>query len=456
MKIRKTARSISIKNASGRTSLKHNNREKSLTNVDSDRTKYNRTLVKENLRDVYEREFGESLLKYNEKQKRGDRKIKDYFSHVRNSDSLELQREEIIQIGDKDNYGLPFSQKWEDAADMYESFFEKWKEKNPNLVPYNVVIHLDESSPHMHINYVPVAKGYKRGLEKQPGFSKALENQGFSGNKKQIFSDWRNEQVEIMSEIMSEYGVSRKLVGKNDFKNHYEYKKFARELAHLRSEKERLEKDTSELSLIKKRLEGKCERYKSEESKLELSLDLIKTSVSKNKEILKGQKEKWEEIEEKKRFIAKEYGNEKYINDLECEPFFERTITGKKEVIDKVVVSKSAFMQVEEVVNSAIESRIWTEERFKEELGNNKRLEGLLNKTKEKVEYWRNSWNKLNDEVSDELEPAVKQLDKFKDWALGKFEKIGYKKSDVVRDFESQKSEDENKKHIERSSDFER
>lgn len=138
---------------------------------------------------------------------------------------------------------LPLWQEWEKAANMYEEFFEQWKEQNSNLIPYNVVIHMDEASPHMHINYMPVAEGYKRGLEKQPSFSKALENQGLTGNKKQRFSDWRNQQLESIEEIMKENSLERKEVGKNHFKNHYEYQEVMQEVENLRSERDNLQSE---------------------------------------------------------------------------------------------------------------------------------------------------------------------------------------------------------------------
>lgn len=68
-------RSISIQNAGGKSSIRHNNREKDRPNIDTERTQYNRTLFKGNLKEVYERKFGPALESYNVKQKRDYRKI---------------------------------------------------------------------------------------------------------------------------------------------------------------------------------------------------------------------------------------------------------------------------------------------------------------------------------------------------------------------------------------------
>ena len=429
-------RSISIQNAGGKSSIKHNNREKELKNVDTERTEYNRTLVQENLREVYEREFGPSLERYNAKQKRDDRKIKDYFSHVRKSDSLELQREEIIQIGDKDNYSLPFGQEWEETADMYEEFFEQWKEQNPNLVPYNVVIHMDEASPHMHINYVPVAEGYKRGLEKQPSFSKALENQGFTGNKKQRFSDWRNQQLESIEGIMKEHSLERKEVGKNHFKNHYEYQEAMQEVENLRSERDKAQEHVNRLAGIANSLERKNEGLESERRQLETRVQELKEKRNKNVDILEKQKKEWDKVKEWKVGFNEHRNTSRYVQKIHAEPFMERTLTGKRESSEKVVVSKAALSKVEKTVNNSRQAQWIAESEFQDERAKNDELKKALTKERQESAYWREAWDKLNDRVEKSLEPVVNKLRAFRDWTLDKFEESGHKRATVLESFE--------------------
>lgn len=36
-------------------------------------------------------------------------------------------------------------------------------ERNPNLKVFNAIMHLDEETPHPHIDYVPFSTGNKRG-----------------------------------------------------------------------------------------------------------------------------------------------------------------------------------------------------------------------------------------------------------------------------------------------------
>lgn len=432
-------RSISIQNAGGRSSIRHNNREKELKNVDTERTQYNRTLVQENLREVYEREFGPALERYNAKQKREDRKIKDYFSHVKKSDSLELQREEIIQIGDKDNYSLPLWQEWEKTADMYEEFFEQWKEQNPHLVPYNVVIHMDEASPHMHINYVPVAEGYKRGLEKQPSFSKALENQGFTGNKKQRFSDWRNQQLESIETIMNKNGLERKEVGKNHFKNHYEYQEVMQEVENLRSERDYLQNKLDHLSERKKGLERKIKPLEDELNKTESKIAKADTVISK-------QKEEWHKFKSWKEGFKEHRESSNYVLALPTEPVIERTIAGKREVADKVMVSKSDLQKVEKTINHARQAQWISESELQEERQENKHLKKALSDEREQSDYWREAWNELNERVEKSLKPLTRSLEKFKAWSFEAFERLGYEREYVRETFDSDMAEEEQRR----------
>lgn len=436
-------RSISIQNAGGKSSIRHNNRDKELGNVDTERTEFNRTLVKENLREVYEREFGSALEKYNAKQKRDDRKIKDYFSHVRKSDSLELQREEIIQIGDKENYSLPFGQEWEETADMYEEFFEKWKEQNPNLVPYNVVIHMDEASPHMHINYVPVAEGYKRGLEKQPSFSKALENQGFTGNKKQRFSYWRNQQLESIEGIMKDHSLERKEVGKNNFKNHYEYQEAMQEVENLHSERDELQERVNRLAGTANSLERKNEGLESENDRLEKRAKDLEGKVDKNKTLITKQKKEWDFHKEWKAEYDKFANSGSFVQRIPTEPVIERTLTGRKEVEDKVIVLKKDWSKVSQSLNSAYQANHVTKRELIEEQKAHKDLKRRYVEMRDAAERWREQFNELGEKVAVVYRPAIKQLEKFKDWAIDVFDKGGNDEEKIMTAFHG---------HVERES----
>lgn len=238
--------SVSLKKATNKTNIKHNNRDLSdkekerNSHIDDSRSDENKYLVQENLRELYKREFGEALENYNAKQKRNDRKIDNYYNHIEKSKKTSLQQEMIIQIGDKDDFSS--KEEFTVANEILEEWFNEFQKRNPNLKVYNAVIHNDEASPHLHLNFVPIASGYKRGLEKQVSFDKAIKQQDATLDKTRPFDDWREKEVQVLEKILKERGIERKLVGTNKYKDVNDYKN----KKDLEREIQQLEKSLSE------------------------------------------------------------------------------------------------------------------------------------------------------------------------------------------------------------------
>lgn len=236
--------SVSFKKETGKTNIKHNNRK--MNEQEKERNSHinyslsheNKYLVQESLRELYKREFGEATEKYNAKQKRADRQIKDYYKHVQASKKTSLQQEMIVQIGDKDEFSSKENVKT--ANEILEKWFSTFEERNPNLKVYNAVIHNDEASPHLHINFVPVASGYKRGLEKQVSFDRAITQQDSILDKVRPFEDWREKEVQLLEKLLNERGIERELVGTNEYKDVNEYKEKKDQLRKLEKEIDRL------------------------------------------------------------------------------------------------------------------------------------------------------------------------------------------------------------------------
>jgi cell division protein FtsB len=255
--------SISMKKDTRKTNIKHNNREfsekekKENSHVDFSRSDENTYLVAKSLKELYKNEFGKAQTDYNDKQKRTDRKIKNYYEHIQQGKKTSLQQEMILQVGDKDHFkDNPENQKI--ANDVLEKWFQKFEERNPNLKVYNAVIHNDEASPHMHLNFVPVATGYKRGMDKQVSFDKAIIQQDNTLNKERPFDDWRNKEVLLLEKLLKEHGIERELVGTNDFKDVNDLKVKKDEIRELdkqiadtkqkfESEREKLQEDVQGL-----------------------------------------------------------------------------------------------------------------------------------------------------------------------------------------------------------------
>lgn len=221
--------SVSVKKSTRMTNIKHNNRKlndkdmEKNSHIDTNRSAENKYLVQKNLKEFYKEEFGDSLKKYNDKQKRSDRKIDNYYEHVKAGKKTSVQQEMIIQVGDKDDFGLGSINK-KLANKVLEEYFKEFEKRNPNLKIYNAVIHNDEASPHLHLNFVPVAGNYKRGLEKQVSFDRAITQQDPTLDKVRPFQDWRNKEAEILGKEMESRGLGRKFVGTNDYKDVNDFK----------------------------------------------------------------------------------------------------------------------------------------------------------------------------------------------------------------------------------------
>lgn len=205
--------SVSI--AKGGGSLTHNNRDFIAENVDQERTKDNITYKKEPLKEAYERLFGEAIEKYNQSQKRADRRIdgvSGYMDKIRNSKNGEkLYYEIVVQIGNKfeTNQNIYAHQNYDKVLSNYMRTFQ---EANPNLYVFNAVLHMDESTPHLHIDYIPVATGYKKGLEVRNSLDKALKLQGIDGKANKYENRtiaWQKAEKDRLEKYMNEYNLTR-------------------------------------------------------------------------------------------------------------------------------------------------------------------------------------------------------------------------------------------------------
>ena len=286
---------ISFKKAAGKTSIKHNNRdfnEKDWKNdfhkhIDQERTPENVVIKQEHVRDAYDRIFGEALEKYNDKQTRKDRKIDDYYDHVKKSKTLNTQYEFIVQVGKLEDFA-DNSENWEIANDILVQYADEFQERNPNFEVYNAVIHNDEASPHLHLNVIPVAEGYKRGLERQPAFNKALENQGIAldTDSRTIFRNFREQEIGGLERQLNTKGIERQKVGTNNIQDHHEYKEMAREVDRMSLEVESARNDRNVL--------------RDDQDSLRAEISVLKEGLTETEEQIVKRKQEIEKLTEGK------------------------------------------------------------------------------------------------------------------------------------------------------------
>lgn len=216
--------------------LDHNNRVITAHNVDVSRTSDNITYKQVEIKQFYQQIFGEALAEYNAKQKRADREIPDYYEHVKKSGKGKLFYEVVVQFGDLHDCGLG-SDNWQTAQIMLDEYMREFERHNPNLKVFNAVMHLDESTPHLHIDFVPVAHKGQRGMSLKNSMSGALREQGFSSsNKKQNeWTAWSESERSVMEQILLKHGLQRE--NKNVHRTHLsvdDYKKAAHEAENIR------------------------------------------------------------------------------------------------------------------------------------------------------------------------------------------------------------------------------
>lgn len=191
--------------------IEHNNRAFLANNVNDVRSPLNISFIRNDIEDTYHQLFDAALAKYNEKQKQPCRRIKDYYEHIASGKRESPFYEVIVQFGDSISAPVG-SKRGEIAKQMLIEYMNGFQERNPNLQVFNATLHLDEASPHLHIDFVPYyTKGRKNGLEKGVSMKAALEEMGYraKGIKENQLVLWEQSEKKIMDHILKAHGCTR-------------------------------------------------------------------------------------------------------------------------------------------------------------------------------------------------------------------------------------------------------
>lgn len=179
-------------------------------NIDVSKSSENIILVDKDIKQAYQEIFGEALEQYNAKQKRADRKIEDYCDHIKKSKNGEkLFYEDVVQWGSKEDFQKPETR--ERAKEALVQYVKGFEERNPNLKLVGAYIHMDEASPHLHLDYIPVAQGYTRGLETRNSLDKAMKQMGYRPEKESRKNNatklWKENERSVFGEICRNMGL---------------------------------------------------------------------------------------------------------------------------------------------------------------------------------------------------------------------------------------------------------
>lgn len=277
----------SISGIIGRGSIRHNNRDFYAANVDQDRTKNNIILKRQNIREAYHELFDDALEEYNAKQKRRDRRIPDYYDHIRTSKQEKLFYEVIFQIGDMNDTpaGTPEGDR---AALILSEFYNKFAKDNPHIHIFNAVIHMDEATPHLHIDFIPVATENKRGLSTKNSLSKALEQQGFKseGKLNTCSKLWIDSEKQRLAECMAEHGIEHEVKGIHRSNLSVEEFKLQQRMEEIAELEEKIAEKSGQLVELDDKIESRQSELESlaDKKKKVKSLDKIQTG----KTLIKG------------------------------------------------------------------------------------------------------------------------------------------------------------------------
>lgn len=274
-------RTISI--AKGKGSIGHNSREFKAENVEPTRSHLNTCFVNEDIKIVYHKLFDVALQSRNDKQKRNGCKIPDYYEKIRTSKQENLFYEIMVQVGNFENMHVT-SEYGKLAEKILYKYMADFQKRNPTLYVFSAHIHMDEATPHLHIDFVPYTTGNKRGLETKTTLKGALEKLGFSGGTRSDteLNQWQNAEKEKLVEIMLEYGIEWEKRGST--KEHLsvlDYKKEMRTQEITELEKLVAEKKVEVTSLENRLTEQKADFKEVKQKKVNIKkLNEVETKSS--------------------------------------------------------------------------------------------------------------------------------------------------------------------------------
>ncbi len=234
----------------GKGSVNHNSRKFKAENVNGERSHLNIDYCNEGIKKVYHKLFDEALKRYNDKQTRADRKIENYYEKICTGKQEKPFHELILQIGDKENMNAE-SENGQLARRILDEYYRAFQARNPNLYVFSAHLHMDEATPHLHIDFVPFTTGSKRSLDTRVSLKQALATQGFKGGTRgdTEWSQWVQSEKEQLATVMGRHGIEWEHKGTHE-----------KHLSVLDYKKQEREK---EIEQLEEQLAEKTDEYKS-------------------------------------------------------------------------------------------------------------------------------------------------------------------------------------------------
>lgn len=379
----------------GKGSVNHNSRKFHAKNIDSERSYLNVEYCNEDVKDVYHELFDEALVRYNKKQTRSDRKIDDYYDKICFGKQEKPFHEIILQIGDKDNMGAT-TENGQLAAKVLDEYMRDFQRRNPTLRVFSAYLHMDEATPHLHIDFVPYTTGSKRGLDTRVSLKQALSALGFKGGTRSEteLNQWVQHEKKQLAEIMLERGIEWEQKGTHekhlsvlDFKK----KERAKEVAELEAKKESLEEHNVAILETSEKWLGELENLEQEIH----SAQEIREEADKKVEVAKKEAARYEKklaeiapmVKDMERFAVKySYDPEEVLpeagtlesgksyREKKAKPLIGKIITVLRAVYREYLSVSNRFEKLQDAYNREQDRNERLKNRLEEFLGENREL----------------------------------------------------------------------------------
>ena len=382
----------------GRGHLTHNNRDFICNNVVPERTSWNRAYIQEPLKDAYEKCFGQALRDYNAAQKRKDRKKEDYLKEIENSGNKEKTfYENIVQIGKKEDTPVvdengDLTEDAKTAIEILEQYAKTFQERNPNLYLFNCVMHLDEATSHLHIDYIPVAHGYKNGMETRNSLTKAFQQMGFAkavSRKQNETVAWQERERKYLTELCRKRGIEIEALGiQRDNLSLPEYKAAMREVEALEQQAAALGRQNDNLTQQALKLCGQVQEMETHNNELVLQAQELTEQIEEAEAKEKAAQEvlaKHDLRAETYKLISKEVAAE--TKNMKSVAVPVNNLFGSEEYVK---VKKSDWNKILDAFNKAV-SRNHLLERYEKKISNLEKKIDVLNEQVEKLKRFVSS-----------------------------------------------------------------
>lgn len=383
----------------GKGSVNHNSRTFHAKNVDRERSHLNIEYCNENIRDVYHELFDEALIRYNEKQTRSDRRIDDYYKKIQSGKQEKTFHEVIFQIGNRDDMNAR-SEEGILSAKVLDEFMQDFQKRNPTLRVFSAHLHMDEATPHLHIDFIPYVTGSKRGLDTRVSLKQALGALGFKGGTRSDseLNQWVYAEKQQLAAIMERYDIVWEQKGTH--KKHlsvldFEKQEREKEVTELEERKEILQEENLIFHGINERLHDQLLNLDDEIHSLNKDIEKSKEEAEEAKKQVEKYRKKMNELAPmvtNMERLAAEFSTDsekvlpeaatlelaKNYREKKAKPMVQKIVKVLRSVYSAYLDISTRFNKLQQSYNRVVQKADNLSERFHEVYEENQELRGAL------------------------------------------------------------------------------